>query len=112
MTVALASLGLCSSWAAWSAELPSAADAPAPQDAAPAAAQAAPQSAAHELDAVQVTGNRRVQSIQKYAGTIQSFSGEDLTKLGINTDFRNLQAVVPGLQITKQEGKYEIFLRG
>lgn len=105
LTLALASLGLCGFAPAW------AADAPAPQDPAPAAAQAAT-TAAHELDAVQVTGNRRVQSIQKYAGTIQSFSGEDIAKLGINTDFRNLQAVVPGLQITKQEGKYEIFLRG
>lgn len=106
LTVALASFGLCSSWTVWAAGQ----DAPAAASTAEAAV--ADTSAAHELDAVQVTGNRRVQSIQKYAGTIQSFSGEDLLKLGVNTDFRNLQAVVPGLQITRQEGKYEIFLRG
>lgn len=64
------------------------------------------------LESVNVTANRRVQSIQEYAGTIQSFSGEMVEKLGINTDFTNLQTAVPGLQITRQEGKYEIFLRG
>lgn len=67
---------------------------------------------AQALDAITVTGNRRVQSIQEYAGTVQSISGEDLQRLGVNTDFRNLQSVVPGLQITRQEGKYEVFLRG
>ncbi|WP_242112378.1 TonB-dependent receptor [Luteimonas aquatica] len=77
-----------------------------------APAQAQPAAEAATLDTVQVTGNRRVQSIQKYAGTIQSFTGTQLDKLGVNTDIRNLSAVVPALQITKQEGKYEMYLRG
>ncbi len=73
---------------------------------------ATPAADATTLQTVQVTGNRRVQSIQDYAGTIQSFTGEELDKLGVNTDIRNLSAVVPALQITKQEGKYEMYLRG
>ncbi|UXI68119.1 TonB-dependent receptor [Tahibacter amnicola] len=76
------------------------------------AADAAEAADTQVLESVNVTANRRVQSIQEYAGTIQSFTGEDIERLGVNTDFTNLQAVVPGLQITRQEGKYEIFLRG
>lgn len=105
LTVALASLGLCSPWTAWAAGQDAAA--PAAADAAPAA-----EAQAHEIDAVTVTGNRREQSIQKYSGSIQAFTGDELDKLAINADIRNLQNVVPALQITKQEGKYEMYLRG
>ncbi|MFC3550499.1 TonB-dependent receptor [Lysobacter cavernae] len=109
LTVALASFGLCSSWTVWAADQAAAA----PQAASDTvAAQPAATPGAHELDAVTVTGNRREQSIQEYAGSIQAFTGDELEKLGVNTDFRNLQNVVPALQITKQEGKYEIYLRG
>ena len=81
-------------------------------EAAPAAAaqQEAAGSGETVLESVNVTANRRVQSIQEYAGTIQSFSGDLVEKLGINTDFTNLQTAVPGLQITRQEGKSKVSL--
>ncbi|WP_226470123.1 TonB-dependent receptor [Luteimonas panaciterrae] len=85
---------------------------PAPADTQPAAETQTATAGASTLETVQVTGNRRVQSIQKYSGTIQSFTATQLDKLGVNTDIRNLSAVVPALQITKQEGKYEMYLRG
>lgn len=80
-----------------------------------AAAQetAAPaQDSATQLDEVIVTTERRSQSIQDVAATVQAFTGEQLQQLGVNSDFRNLQYVVPGLQVTNQEGKLEVFLRG
>lgn len=64
------------------------------------------------LEEVIVTVNRREESLQDVSGTVQAFSGDDLQKLGINSDFKNLQYAVPGLQITNQEGKIEVFLRG
>lgn len=64
------------------------------------------------VDEVVVTVERREQSLQNVAATVQTFSGEELQKLGINSDFKNLQYAVPGLQITNQEGKLEVFLRG
>ena len=67
---------------------------------------------AQDLDAVIVTVERREQNLQKYAGTAQSFSQEDLRNLGINTEMRNLQVAVPGLSMSNQEGNLEIFIRG
>lgn len=77
-----------------------------------AAAQSAPQDASTQIDDVIVTTERREQSLQDVAATVQTFTGEELSKLGVNSDFRNLQYVVPGLQVTNQEGKLEVFLRG
>jgi len=68
--------------------------------------------AEEDLPEVIVTVQRYSQSLQDVAATVQSFDGAELEKLGVNTDFRNLQAVVPGLNIANQEGKLEIFLRG
>lgn len=67
---------------------------------------------AKDLDSVIVTVERREQSLQKYAGTAQAFSQEDLRGLGINNEFRTLQVAVPGLSIANQEGATEIFIRG
>ncbi|MEM1188913.1 MAG: TonB-dependent receptor [Pseudomonadota bacterium] len=64
------------------------------------------------IEEVIVTVNRIEQNLQDVAGTVQSFTADDLQALGINTEFANLQYAVPGLQIAKQEGKLEIFLRG
>src|SRR5688572_21809461 len=64
------------------------------------------------LGEVIVTTERHKQDLQNVAATVQTFDAEQLEKLGVNTDFRNLQVVVPGLQITNQEGKLEVFLRG
>ncbi|MDR6990526.1 TonB-dependent receptor [Luteimonas sp. 3794] len=67
---------------------------------------------ASTLDAVIVTVERREQDLQKYAGTAQAISGDDARALGINNELRNIQAVVPGLSMSNQEGNLEIFIRG
>ena len=67
---------------------------------------------ATELDKVIVTVERREQDLQKYAGTAQALSPEELRLLGINNELRNIQAVVPGLSMANQEGNLEIFIRG
>ncbi|MEM6627337.1 MAG: TonB-dependent receptor [Pseudomonadota bacterium] len=64
------------------------------------------------MDAVIVTTERREQNLQDVAATVQAFSFEDLLQQGVNSNFENLQYVVPGLQIANQEGKVEVFLRG
>jgi iron complex outermembrane receptor protein len=64
------------------------------------------------IEEVIVTVNRIEENLQDVAGTVQSFSADDLERIGIGSDFANLQYGVPGLQIAKQEGKLEIFLRG
>ena len=64
------------------------------------------------MEEIVVTVNRREQNLQDVSGTVQAFNGDDLLKIGINSDFQNLQYAVPGLQIANQEGKVEVFLRG
>ncbi len=64
------------------------------------------------IEEVIVTTERRTQSLQDVAGTVQAFSTEDLTALGVGSDFKNLQNIVTGLHIANQEGKLEVFLRG
>ena len=64
------------------------------------------------LEEVIVTTERRALNLQDVAGTVQSLSADDLSELGVNTDFKNLQNVVTGLHIANQEGKLEVFLRG
>ena len=82
------------------------------QTAAPAAA-ASPASSAggNDLGTVTVTANRREQSAQTVSGVVQSVSGEQLRKDGIS-DLRQLQNVIPGMNIANQEGNVEIFIRG
>ncbi|MEO1575635.1 MAG: TonB-dependent receptor plug domain-containing protein, partial [Pseudomonadota bacterium] len=65
-----------------------------------------------EIEEVIVTTERREQSVQDIAATVQVFDNDDLLKLALNSDFANLQYAVPGLQIAKQEGKLEVYLRG
>ena len=81
----------------------------------PASAQDSPTTdpeAARTLDAVIVTVERREQDLQKYAGTAQAITAEDARALGINNDLRTIQALVPGLSMSNQEGNLEIFIRG
>ncbi|MCD9007068.1 TonB-dependent receptor [Luteimonas sp. XNQY3] len=83
-----------------------------------AAQETAPQGAlpaneeASTLDAVIVTVERREQDLQKYAGTAQAISADDARALGINNELRNIQALVPGMSMSNQEGNLEIFIRG
>ncbi len=81
---------------------------------APAAPEegAGEEAAREEMEVITVTTQRRSQSIQEVAGSVQAFSAENLEERGVGSDFRNLQLVVPGLQITNQEGQVEVFIRG
>ncbi len=65
-----------------------------------------------EIEEIIVTVNRRAQSLQNVAGTAQAFNSEELDKSGVGSDFQNLQVVVPGLQISENEGFKEIYIRG
>ncbi|MFK3650236.1 TonB-dependent receptor [Lysobacter enzymogenes] len=82
------------------------------QDPAPATPPPAGEQRATDLDSVIVTVERRAQSLQKYAGTAQALSQEDLRGLGINNELRQMQVAVPGLSIANQEGATEVFIRG
>lgn len=66
----------------------------------------------YELDDVTVTVERRSQSLQDVSSLVQSFTEDDLKISGVGSELRNLQAVVPGLNIANQEGNVEIFIRG
>lgn len=66
---------------------------------------------ATNLKPVVVTVELRTQDLQKYAGTAQSLSSEDLRGMSINS-VKSLQVDVPGLSIANQEGNVEIFIRG
>jgi iron complex outermembrane recepter protein len=77
----------------------------------PQAAPAQPPRAT-DLDTVIVTVERREQDLQRYAGTAQAFTAEDLRALGINNELRNIQVAIPGMSIANQEGNVEIFIRG
>lgn len=68
--------------------------------------------AAGMMEEVVVTVNRREQNLQEVSATVQAFNADDLLKLGVNSNYANLQYVVPGLQIANQEGKVEVYLRG
>lgn len=80
--------------------------------AAPADTKPTSNKQATDLDSVIVTVERREQSLQKYAGTAQALSQDDLRGLGINNELRQLQVAVPGLSIANQEGATEVFIRG
>ncbi len=77
-----------------------------------AAEKSAKASPTTEFEVVTVTVERREQDLQKYGGTAQAFSQDDLRGLGINNELRNLQVAVPGLSMANQEGNLEIFIRG
>ncbi|MCQ3830918.1 TonB-dependent receptor [Microbulbifer elongatus] len=64
------------------------------------------------LEEVVVTVERREQTLQSVAGVAQSFDQDSLDRLGVGTNFQNLQNVVPGLNIADQEGNMEIYIRG
>jgi iron complex outermembrane receptor protein len=80
----------------------------------PAYAQDAEGEAAEELvmEEIIVTASRREENLQEYAGTIQAFTGDELTSMNVTNDFRTLQYAITGLNISNQEGKIEVYLRG
>ena len=64
------------------------------------------------IEEITVTVERREQDIQDVPSLAQSFSEADLKLSGVNSELRNLGAVVPGMSIANQEGNIEIFIRG
>ena len=107
----LGALGAFSTWALLGAATAQAQTAPAPAPAAAAAAASAPASAEAGVQQITVTANRREQEQQKVSGVVQSISGEQLRRDGVNK-VEALQQAVPGLSISNQEGNVEIFIRG
>lgn len=63
-------------------------------------------------DVVIVTVERREQNLQDFAGTAVSVTQDQLDALGVGFDFQSIQQIVPGLNISFNEGFSEIFLRG
>jgi iron complex outermembrane recepter protein len=115
-SIALLALALAGPVAASDAVAPAAASDTTPSAEAPAAAEKDKTDASGkkvtEITGVTVTVERREQDLQKYAGTAQALSQDDLRGMAINNDIRNLQVAVPGLNISNQEGNLEIFIRG
>ncbi|MCK0069458.1 TonB-dependent receptor [Kordiimonas laminariae] len=74
--------------------------------------QQASTDAPEELEEIIITVDRRAQSLQDVASLAQAFSQEDLKKLGIGSELRNLTVAIPGVNISNQEGNIEIFIRG
>jgi iron complex outermembrane receptor protein len=58
-----------------------------------------------------VTGDRREQSLQKYAGTAAVISGEDMKKVGIDSLY-GLADSLPGVTISNIDNQIEIYIRG
>ncbi|WP_309601322.1 TonB-dependent receptor domain-containing protein [Sphingomonas sp.] len=91
------------------------------QDAAPAPAEPVADSASKpvdpaaaqddEEDAIVVTAERREQTLQSYAGTAATFSGDDLKKRGIQ-NISDLNDVLPGLTVANNGVNREVWIRG
>ncbi len=62
-------------------------------------------------DEVIVTVERRAQSLQDYAGTAATISGEELSLLGIN-NINELDGKIPGVSIANNAGNIEVYIRG
>ena len=81
----------------------------------PAAAQEAPvteeETKVDNEDVIIVTADRREQSLQDFAGTAFSVTGDDLKKIGAQ-NFVDLQQSIPGLSVANNGGNVEVFIRG
>jgi iron complex outermembrane recepter protein len=64
-----------------------------------------------EGEAIIVTVDRRKKDIQKVSSSVQSISGDDLSRKGV-TSVRELTASTPYVEIGAQEGNIEIYMRG
>ena len=105
----VSSLGLAIATMAQPALAQSAAPAPAP---APQADTSAPaeKPAAKEGDII-VTAERKVQNLQKYAGTAVVLTGKSLKAVGVQ-NITDLEGRIPGLQILPNNNNIEVYIRG
>ncbi len=84
---------------------------------APSFAQSAAAPAANEVadDAdskdIIVTAERREQSLQDFAGTVTTISGDELKRVGVRT-IADLNDSVPGLTVARNQGNIEVYIRG
>jgi iron complex outermembrane receptor protein len=77
-----------------------------------ARAQSAPAAASNSgLEEIVITAQRRSESIQKSSLAIQSVSGDQLVAAGV-TQAKDLNAIIPGLQIATGGTATQIFIRG
>ena len=67
--------------------------------------------ASTDSDTIVVTADRRVQSLQDYAGTAAVFDGEKLKARGIQ-DITDMNDVLPGLTVANNGGNVEVWIRG
>lgn len=88
-----------------------AAPASASEDGKPADAVAADPAPASNEDEIVVTADRREQSLQDYAGTAATFTGDDLKKRGIQS-ISDLNDVLPGLTVANNGANREVWIRG
>ncbi len=77
----------------------------------PTPAAASAEAPTPDVQRIIVTTNRRSEEQQKVSGVVQSVSGDQLRKDGVQ-ELRNLQSVIPGLSISTQEGAVDIYIRG
>jgi iron complex outermembrane recepter protein len=63
------------------------------------------------VETVIVTANRRAEEQQKVSGVVQAISGDQLRKDGVS-EIRQLQALIPGMSVSTQEGAVDIYIRG
>lgn len=64
-----------------------------------------------EDDTITVTVGRRKQDLQKYTGSAQAFSQQDLERTGVNS-VRDLANATPYMEIGNQEGNLQVYMRG
>ena len=81
------------------------------QEAAPAPQESQEEVADKDDDQIIVTAERREQSLQDFAGTVSTFTGEELRAIGVQ-NITDLQGNVPGLSVANNQGNIEVFIRG
>ncbi|RZO68907.1 MAG: TonB-dependent receptor, partial [Parvularculaceae bacterium] len=62
-------------------------------------------------DEIIVTVERREQSLQDYAGTAATVSGDELKALGIQ-NINQIDGKIPGLSVANNNGNIEVYIRG
>jgi iron complex outermembrane recepter protein len=83
----------------------------APETTAQAAEPVSTDSTEADPEVVVVTAERRVQSLQDYAGTAITITGDDLRATGLQ-NFNDLDGRVPGLSVSNNQGSLEVYIRG
>ncbi len=81
------------------------------QEAAPAPQESQEEVVDKDDDQIIVTAERREQSLQDFAGTVSTFTGEELRAIGVQ-NITDLQGNVPGLSVANNQGNIEVFIRG